>query len=482
MSSPEIVTPDEETTTTDTKAAHARQPSISEQSRIRSTSFRAGISPTNPGPTSPTLASPTAEAADIYRRQAARIDELEKQNKKLEAENDRLRLMEEELQELRESAALKDRTSEADGLKTQVAALQRLNAQLQAAASKSHRRRESAAAGSPVDAAHLDSRAATIEALELEISALNARVAAQQAANDEHVRGKAALEARLREAQDAAAAAAAAVQDALSEPKPKADSAPAEGSADLAADLAAARARADALDRKAAALTALHRDTAARRAADVAEAERLRAELARLRRRQREREASGAPVHDDDALDELEDEERGRLERRVRELEEEVFDLRRGAWRQRRKSLQPGLDDDKYHDGLDDDAAGGFDDVDLSPVTSSAAPARAAPQQHGGRTSSSIADVINSGISAFAGGGAAAIPAGAAGRPRGQSIGLLDDDDFDFDEDGFRRAQEEEQAARIERVKETKRGLKKWEGWRMDIVHLRVAWGGVFEV
>jgi hypothetical protein len=462
---------------------------MSEQSRIRSTSFRAGMSPTNPGPTSPTLSSPTAEAADIYRRQTARIDELEKQTRRLEAENERLRRMEEELQELRESAALADRAAapDADGLRAQVAALQRQNALLQAAASKNHRRRESAAvaAESPAD---LDSRSATIEALELEISALNARVTAQQAANDEHVAEKAALEARLREAQDAAAAAQGAPP--VTEPKPKAEAAD-TGGADLAAELATARARADALDRKVAALTALHRDTAARRAGDLAEAERLRTDLAHLRRRYQRQSAKGddggADDDDDAALDELEDEERARLERRVRELEGEVFDLKRGAWRQRRQSLQPGLDEHGHGLGIDggggggddDAAAAGFDDVDLSPVASTLLPppARAAPA----RTSSSIADVINSGISAFAGGGAAAIPP-VGGRPRGQSLGLLDDDEFDFDEDGFRQAQEEEQAARLERVRETKRGLKKWEGWRMDIVHLRVAWGGVFEV
>jgi hypothetical protein len=380
--------------------------------------------------------------------------------------------MEEELQELRESAALSGPAPDADGLRTQVAALQRQNALLQAAASKNHRRRESAAApaaGSPID---LDSRAATIEALELEISALNARVAAQQAANDGHVADKLELEVQLREAQDAAAAA----QGSSTEPTPKAESVATEGGADLAADLAAARARADALDRKVAALTALHRDTAARRAGDLAEAERLRADLAQLRRRVQRRDNGGGD-DDDDALDELEDEERGRLERRVRELEGEVFELRRGVWRQRRKSLQPGLEDHKNDDEAA--AAADFDDVDLSPVGSTLLPqppARATPA----KTSSSITDVINSGISAFAGGTPGAGPA-AGGRPRGQSLGLLDDDDFDFDEDGFRRAQEAEQAARIERVKETKRGLRKWEGWRMDIVHLRVAWGGVFE-
>lgn len=58
----------------------ASAPSLSEQSRLRSTSFRHG----GPGPSGPL--SPTGDgetAADIYRKQAARIDELERQNKRL---------------------------------------------------------------------------------------------------------------------------------------------------------------------------------------------------------------------------------------------------------------------------------------------------------------------------------------------------------------------------------------------------------------
>jgi hypothetical protein len=60
---------------------------------------------------------------------------------------------------------------------------------------------------------------------------------------------------------------------------------------------------------------------------------------------------------------------------------------------------------------------------------------------------------------------------------------LLDEDeDFAFDEDAFRKAQEDEAMSRLERVKEVKRGLKNWAGWRVDIADLRTGMGGVFEV
>ena len=49
----------------------------------------------------------------------------------------------------------------------------------------------------------------------------------------------------------------------------------------------------------------------------------------------------------------------------------------------------------------------------------------------------------------------------------------MDDDDADFDEDAFRKAQEEESQKRIERIKEIKRSLKHWEGWRLDMVDMR---------
>jgi hypothetical protein len=63
------------------------------------------------------------------------------------------------------------------------------------------------------------------------------------------------------------------------------------------------------------------------------------------------------------------------------------------------------------------------------------------------------------------------------------SLGLVsEDDDFEFDEEAFRKAQEEEGRRRVERVREVKRGLKAFEGWRVDFVDVRAGVGGVFEV
>ena len=50
-------------------------------------------------------------------------------------------------------------------------------------------------------------------------------------------------------------------------------------------------------------------------------------------------------------------------------------------------------------------------------------------------------------------------------------MGLMSEDGFD--EEAFRLAQEQEQKNRIERIKEVKRGLEQWRGWRIDIADLR---------
>lgn len=93
---------------------HARQPSISVQSKARSESFRKAS--TSQTPTSPTLKSPTGipplssgeGAQEVFKKQAQRIQDLEKENKKLQTESQdaeaRWRKLEEEVQELRESS------------------------------------------------------------------------------------------------------------------------------------------------------------------------------------------------------------------------------------------------------------------------------------------------------------------------------------------------------------------------------------------
>lgn len=82
-------------------------PSLAQQSKLRSTSFRAG-SIVGPGPMSPGPFSPEGDTApDIYRKHVARIEELEKENKRLAKDatdsEKRWKKAEEELADLRES-------------------------------------------------------------------------------------------------------------------------------------------------------------------------------------------------------------------------------------------------------------------------------------------------------------------------------------------------------------------------------------------
>ena len=54
---------------------------------------------------------------------------------------------------------------------------------------------------------------------------------------------------------------------------------------------------------------------------------------------------------------------------------------------------------------------------------------------------------------------------------------------MDFDEDAFRKAQEEDAKKRIERIKEIKRTLSNWQGWRLDLVENRRGGGeGIGEI
>lgn len=228
----------------------------------------------------------------------------------------------------------------------------------------------------------------------------------------------------------------------------------------------------EALEKKVSTLATLHKEHDARSQAQKKEREKaekdaseLRSRLAGIenenhrlreeRERARKRDAQGI---DDEGVDELENEERQRLEKKVRDLEGEVHELRRGVWRDRRKELEG------------DEAAGAtspsakFTDIDLS---GSMSPSRRRSIAQGGK---GLGDFITSGFNAITGAGA------------DDSL-LEDDEDMDFDEDAFRLAQEEEAKARIERVKEVKRGLKNWEGWRLDLVENRRGGGeGVGEI
>ena len=122
---------DEALGTPDLNNAHNRQPSLSIQSKMRSSSFRrqslsqGPLSPTANGSKSPDLPTLTPEGDSInsiYRKQAARVDELERENRRLAKEaqenEKRWRKTEDQLEELREAsgdvAQLKARAEKAD--------------------------------------------------------------------------------------------------------------------------------------------------------------------------------------------------------------------------------------------------------------------------------------------------------------------------------------------------------------------------------
>ena len=114
-----------------------------------------------------------------------------------------------------------------------------------------------------------------------------------------------------------------------------------------------------------------------------------------------------------------------------------------------------------------------YEDVDLNgPYSASLSRKGSGPKQ----IHSTFQDVITSGISALTGRSREAPKAagyGASPRARKMSLALLSEDGDEFDPEAFQLAQEEDAKRRIERVKEVKRGLEKWKGWRLDITEVR---------
>ena len=325
--------------------------------------------------------------------------------------------------------------------------------------------------------------------MEMEISNLRARLDRSASSSTTHSEQVSAFEDKLDRAERAAGAAQRELIDVKKSLERASEKAVKEGSERTSND-AKIRSlgceaeeskksaeeslkRVETLEKKLAALTNLHKESDGRRQAGERERERLEKEAADMRRRlaglenenlrlreererTRKREASGA---DDEGVDELEDEERRRLESKVRGLEGEVYELRRGVWRDKRREL--GSADE---DGMMSPSSK-FEDVDL---------AGGSPSYHrqsmAGARGSSFSNVLSSGFSAFTGSGAR------------ESQDAFDNGDDDFDEDAFRLAQEEEARKRVERVREVKRGLKDWDGWRMDIVDVRVGGGGAGDI
>ncbi|MCJ1294487.1 hypothetical protein MMC34_006045 [Xylographa carneopallida] len=494
---------------------HHRQPSLSLQSKMRSSSFRrtsipqTPLSPTTNGSKQLSLPalSPDGDAVtEIYRKQAFRLDELEKENKKLlkeiEISESRWRKTEEELEELREKsgqvAILKSRAEQADAkveevhkLRSEVTSLQRQNSHLQSLASKTPRHASSPSqAGNPTDLlAQLDSKSTTIESMEMEISNLRAQLEKHASLADSHAEQITALEEKLTRAERAAGAAQRALSDVRKNLDRASEKAVKEGSertsaetriraltreADISNQSAVeSLKRVDTLEKKLAALTNLHKESDSRRQIGDRERETVEKATGELnkkmvgienenlilreeRERLKKKSISGGGA--EEGLNELEGEERVRLEARVRELEGEVFDLRRGTWKEKKRELQSG------HEGISRCSGGGFDEVDLGGPVGLMRRQSLRPSIGQG-----LATVLSNGFSAFTGGGE---------RP---SAELVDDDDG-FDEDAFRQAQEEEARRRVERVREVKRGLNDWKGWRMDLVDTKVGGEGAGDI
>lgn len=171
---------------------------------------------------------------------------------------------------------------------------------------------------------------------------------------------------------------------------------------------------------------------------------------------------------DDEGVDELENEERQRLEAKVRDLETEVFELRRGIWKERRHQIDGDESSAMTSPGAK------WADIDLGGMS----PSRRRSLTGGGATKG-LGELFANSFSALTG-------AVAATGIAGDEPLLEDDEDMDFNEEAFRLAQEEEARKRIERVKEIKRSLNDWKGWRLDLVETRRAGsegiGDIFEV
>lgn len=511
-------TPDESTASVPSasKPPHNRQPSLSIQSKMRSSSFRrtsisqGPMSPSQNGPRSPSLPvlSPEGDAVtDIYRKQASRLDELERENRRLAKEaaesSTRWKSLETELEELRESSgnlaelrsraqATSSKDAEISHLQNENTSLDRQLSQLQSSTSKRHASSPSSQpppSSSPSSLsslqAQLDSKITTVDSMEMEISTLRSQLSTATTTSTSHREQIAALEEKVDRAERAAGSAQRELLDVRKNLDRASEKAVRDGSERTSAETKLrsltreaeesdtraedATKRTDTLEKKLAALTTLHKDSDSRRQASEKQHSLLEREAAEMRRRlasienenlrlreaqdrHRKRDVSG----DADGMDELEDEERQRLEQKVRSLETEVFELRRGVWRDKRRAMS----------GSGPASPGGkFDDVDLTgPNVSSPFGARRQSMASG------FTNALSNGFSAFTGGG------------RRGSDALLSDDGVEFDEEAWRGAQEEEGRKRVERVREVKRGLKGWEGWRMDLVDVRGGVAGLGEV
>ncbi|KAK5072881.1 hypothetical protein LTR64_000709 [Lithohypha guttulata] len=484
-----------------------RQPSVSMQSKMRSASFRQGAAPTSP--------AADEDFPDIYRKQMARIEELERENKRLaqEAEESRARWhrKEEELEELREKATEqkggdKD-NEEVQKLRSEIDTLRR-NSRHSISVPKPKPNEDTGSLRQ-----ELESKEATVSDMQLEISRLRSQVSAlttsgkdeneQISALQESLQRSEALTAKLQtELADVKKALNRASEKAVVDStertsrETKIKSLERELSESQAAQNEADQKR-ETLEKKVEAMNKLYREAEQRNGPKLAQFEAMSKELALLKakleatekdnlrlREARKHRMSGDGA--DEGLADLEEEERKKLEKQIRDLESENFDLRRGVWRDKRREMQPNLSMDQDADGND------FDEVDLNASGANTRKGSALyPPTQPQTRHSGFAQVLNSGLAAFR--TSTTSPDSQAqrqqaGRPRNDSL-LEDFDDEAFDENAFAAAQREEEMRKmVEHVREVKKGLKQWQGWRLDLVDLRRSGGGgmnfgeIFEV
>lgn len=357
--------------------------------------------------------------------------------------------------------------------------------------------------------------------MELEISNLRAQVSSQSTSTSAHETQITALEEKLSKSESALEKSQRELSDTKHSLTRAAEKAVKEGVDktstetlikslqreidELKNEKSEADKKIDTLEKKLQGLGNLHKESESRHQARLKESEKTEQAATALRKRlasienenlrlKEEQERlnkrhAGEGGADDDAIDELEDEERSRLQRRIRDLEGEVFDLRRGVWQEKRQELAGESEGATSPDQANPAAT--FDDVDLV----GGAPEHARRRSMAQQPHSSFSTVLSSGFAAFTGGG------GFGNRGRAQSnqqphpaatrgsLELLSEDD-EFDEDAFARAQAEEEAKkRVERAREIKSKLKDWNGWRLDLVDSRagaegagVGMGEIFEV
>ncbi|KAI5310785.1 hypothetical protein KEM55_002087, partial [Ascosphaera atra] len=457
----------------------------------------------------------SGSAPQVFRKQGRRLEEAERENKKLQSAADKMtakcrhaekrlegqqeRSAELELLKMRLGAAQREAET-MDKLRQEVRALESENKQLQTAAKNgkwSGMRPPAAVDTALKEAVFL--KTATVEAMEVKISNLKIRL--RNKFTDE--KQCESLKGLLRSVEEEVERAQKMEWEACGK---QAESEQAKCNVEalvcsLEQRLEEAQStksesdpRADSLEKKHATGRNLKRDAEKRQQARQRGRERLerestllkkqlaeiQAQILRLREermRVSKSENGGSGDDGDAAAKDVEDEGRPWLERNVRKLEGEISDMRRGVWREKETELQAQMSEQhEWDEELDT-----FDDVDL--MASSASLQQRYQQEQEQQKRSSLTTALSSGLAVFTG---ASVPQLHGYEDREE--GLLDEPGFD--ETAFAIVQaEEEIRKRAETSKQVKRKLRDWKGWRLDLVDARlgaqgaaVGFGEIFEV